>query len=67
MQEEIDINNWDVNILLTVYDEIQTEANRNIAELWLKKQEEIMVNAAKTIIKTIPVVCDCKISEYWQK
>lgn len=67
MQNEIDDNNWDVNILLTVYDEIQTEVNRNIAELWLKKQEEIMVNAAKTIIKTIPVVCDCKISEYWQK
>lgn len=67
MQEEIDNNGWDVNILLTVYDEIQTEANRNIAEKWLKKQEEIMVDAAQTIIKTIPVVCDCKITEYWQK
>ena len=67
MQEEIDNNGWDVNILLTIYDEIQTEVNRNIAEAWLKKQEELMVNAAQSIIKTIPVVCDCKIAEYWQK
>jgi DNA polymerase I-like protein with 3'-5' exonuclease and polymerase domains len=67
MQEEIDANNWDVKILLTVYDEIQTEAHRSIAEQWLKKQSQIMEESAATIIKSIPVVCDCKISDHWQK
>jgi len=67
IQNEIDNNNWDVKILLTVYDEIQTEANRNIAELWLGKQKQLMQEAAETIIKTISIICDCKISECWQK
>lgn len=67
MQEEIDTNLWDVNILLTVYDEIQTEANINIADKWRLKHEEIMKEAAETIIKTVPIVCDCKISTCWKK
>jgi DNA polymerase I-like protein with 3'-5' exonuclease and polymerase domains len=67
MQEEIDTNKWDVNILLSVYDEIQVEANRVQAESWLLKHEQIMRQAAETIIKTIPVVCECKISEHWEK
>lgn len=67
LQEEIDTNNWNVNILLTVYDEIQVEAHRSIAEDWKVVQNKIMIDAAKTIIKTIPIVVDCKISEHWQK
>ena len=67
MQEEIDNNNWDVFILLSVYDEIQTEAHRSISDKWLLKQEQIMRESAETIIKSIPVVCDCKITECWQK
>jgi len=67
MQEEIDFNNWDVNILLTVYDEIQAEAHRSIADKWVLKHEEIMKKAAQTVIKTVPIVCDCKITEHWEK
>lgn len=67
MQNEIDSNGWDVNILLSVYDEILTEANRNQAEQWLLKHQQIMQESAETIIKSIPVVADCKISECWQK
>jgi len=67
MQEEIDKNNWDVYILLTVYDEIQAEARKIIADKWVKKHEEIMIKAAETVIKSIPVKCDCKITEHWEK
>ena len=67
MQEEIDSNSWDVNILLTVYDEIQAEAHRSIADKWVLKHEEIMKKAAQTVIKTVPIVCDCKITEHWEK
>ena len=67
MQDVIEKENWDVRILLSVYDEIQTETHRSIAEKWRIRQSQIMIDAAKTIIKTIPVEVDCKISEYWQK
>jgi DNA polymerase-1 len=67
LQKEIDENNWDVFILLTVYDEIQCEAHRSIAEAWRQKQTEIMIKAAQTIIKSVPMDVDCKISEHWTK
>lgn len=66
-QEEIDKNNWPVTILLAVYDEIQTECRSDLADKWKLKLDEIMVNAAKEVIKTVPVVVDCKISDCWQK
>lgn len=67
IQQEIETNNWDVNLLLSVYDEIQTEAHESIAEQWKIKQEELMVKAAKTVIKSVPVKVDVKVSDYWQK
>ena len=67
LQDEIDNNNWDVNLLLTVYDEVQSEAHRSIAEEWKSVQDKIMVDAAQTIIKSVPIIVDCKISECWQK
>ena len=67
VQNEIIENNWDVKILLSIYDEIQTECNRNVAEKWKVKLEEIMINSAKEVIKTVPIKADVKISEYWTK
>jgi DNA polymerase I-like protein with 3'-5' exonuclease and polymerase domains len=67
LQKEIDRNNWDVFILLSIYDEVITEAHRSIAEEWRLTQNKIMIESAQQIIKTIPVVADCKISECWQK
>lgn len=67
LQDEIDNNNWDVNLLLTVYDEVQSEAHRSIAEEWKSVQNRIMVEAAQAIIKSVPIIVDCKISECWQK
>lgn len=67
VQKEIDKNNWPVKILLSVYDEIQTECREDLAEEWCKKLEEIMINSAKEFIKSIPVIVDCKIADCWSK
>ena len=66
-QKEIEDNNWPVNILLSVYDEIQTECREDAADQWCKKLEEIMVTTAQLVIKTIPVVADCSVHDYWEK
>jgi DNA polymerase I-like protein with 3'-5' exonuclease and polymerase domains len=61
------LNNWPVNILLSVYDEIQTECREDMAEEWFKKLEQIMIESAQVIIKTVPIKADCGIHDYWQK
>lgn len=66
-QEEIDINNWNVNLLLTVYDEIQSEAHISVAESWRDKLQEVMILAAEEVIKTVPIVVDVKINKHWSK
>lgn len=67
VQEEIDKNNWPVTILLSVYDEIQTECREDVTEEWSKKLEEIMISTAQIVIKTIPVKADCDIHDCWEK
>ena len=66
-QKEITLNNWPVNILLSVYDEIQTECREDLADQWKVKLEEIMIDSAKTVIKSIPIKADCSVSDYWKK
>jgi len=67
VQKEINLNNWPVTILLSVYDEIQTECREDMTEQWKLKLEEIMVDTGKVFIKSIPMKCDCSIHDYWQK
>ena len=67
VQQEIYDNNWDVKIILAVYDEIQTECKEDQAEAWKNKLDELMVNAAKKVLLEVPVVVDCSIHDYWQK
>lgn len=67
VQEYIDNNNLPINILLAVYDEIQTECPDYLAEEWKLILDKLMVEAAQTVIKSVPIVVDSKISEYWQK
>ena len=67
VQEEIYLNNWDVKIILAVYDEIQTECIESQSLLWKEKLDELMVGAAKKVIKECPVVVDCSIHDFWQK
>jgi DNA polymerase-1 len=67
VQEEIYLNNWDVKIILAVYDEIQTECVDSQTAAWKIKLDELMVTAAKKVLKDCPVVVDCSINEFWQK
>jgi DNA polymerase-1 len=67
VQQEIYDNNWDVKIILAVYDEIQTETRADQAEAWKVKLDELMVKAAKKVLLEVPVVVDCSIHDYWQK
>jgi len=67
VQKEIDLNNWPVSILLSIYDEIQTECREDKAEEWCKKLEEIMIKTAEVFIKSIPMKADCSIHDYWEK
>jgi DNA polymerase-1 len=67
IQDFIDANKLDINILLSVYDEIQTECPESIAEWWREQLNRLMLEAAEVIIKDVPFVVDCKVSDCWQK
>jgi DNA polymerase-1 len=67
VQKEIDTNNYPVNILLSVYDEIQTECREDFAEEWCKRLEILMVQAAQESIKTVPIIAECSINDCWTK
>lgn len=67
VQEEINKNNWPVRILLSIYDEIQTECREDRAEEWKVKLQELMIEAARVILKTVPIEADVSISDYWTK
>lgn len=67
VQEEIDRNKWPVRILLSVYDEIQTECRADKAEEWKIKLQELMIEAARVILKTVPIEAEVQISDHWKK
>lgn len=67
VSDAIKAEKWPVNILLSVYDEIQTECDYNSAKKWKVRLDELMIEAAEEVIKDIPIVVDCSISEYWTK
>ena len=67
VQNYIDFHNLPINIILSVYDEIQTECEESIAESWSNTLSEIMIQSAQQVIKTVPITVDCKVSDYWQK
>lgn len=66
-QNEIDCNKWDAKIILSVYDELQVEVKESQAEAFKDVLESTMINAAKTVIKTVPIEAECKVSDYWTK
>jgi len=63
----IEEENLPIKIILAVYDEIQCEVPEHLAEEWKGRLERIMIEAAEKSIKSIPVVADCGISNYWTK
>jgi DNA polymerase-1 len=67
VQRFIDSRSLPINILLSVYDEIQTECPEDLAEWWKTELDRLMVESAQEVIKSIPIVVDCKIANYWDK
>lgn len=57
----------DAKIILSVYDEIQTEVHKSQAEEWKHKLQSIMQQAGEDVITTVPIVADCSVSNYWNK
>lgn len=67
VQEEIDKHNYPVKILLSVYDEIQTECRDDFVEEWKVILENKMIEAGKIMVKTVPIVAECDYADYWVK
>jgi len=67
VSDVIKAEKWPVNILLSVYDEIQTECEIGSAKKWKNRLDQIMIEAAEEVIKDIPIVVDCSISTHWSK
>lgn len=67
VQEAIIREDWPVTILLSVYDEIQTECESSRAEAWRPRLDELMIEAAEEVVKGVPIVVDCSISSHWCK
>lgn len=57
----------DVRLILTVHGEIQSEAKEELAEEWKNKMQELMLEAGRAVVKTIPMSVDCTISKEWTK
>jgi DNA polymerase I-like protein with 3'-5' exonuclease and polymerase domains len=67
VQDEIDEKQLPVRILLSIYDELQTECREDIADWWKGRLQKLMVNAAKLYLKKVPIEVDVKINDYWTK
>jgi len=65
--EYIERNGIDAKIILSVYDEIQTEVHESIAEEWKTELQRIMQEAGESVITTVPIEAECSISNYWNK
>jgi len=63
--EFIEAQDYPARIILSVYDEIQTEVEATKAEEWKEILQETMKRAAELIITSVPVISECEISDYW--
>lgn len=67
LQEEIDKNNWDVHLLLSIHDEVLAEARIGQEDEWAKVQQKIMEESAYTVLKKVKISAEPKISDVWMK
>jgi DNA polymerase-1 len=67
VQDYIDLHNYPACILLSVYDEVQTEVLAEKAEEWKEILNNLMIEAAEVVVKNVPFEVDCKISDHWEK
>ena len=57
----------DVYIIGQVHDEILTDCPEDVAEEWKVVMQRIMEEAGAFIVKGIPMIADCQVSDYWKK
>ena len=58
---------YKVELFLQVHDALYCYVEEEYAEDWAKIQKEIMEEAGREFIKSIPVISDIVISKYWSK
>lgn len=67
LYDEIKRNNYPVDIIHTVHDEIQCEVDEDFAEEWAGIMQRIMLESGRIIVKQIPMSVDCTVSDHWTK
>lgn len=67
LQDIIDKGQLPVRLLLTIHDEVLSECEESFVPIWKPILEETMINAAKLIIKSIPVKVEAVVSDFWTK
>lgn len=66
IQDRIDNENLPMKLLLPIHDAILVEANKSIQDYAVKLIQQEMIEAAETVIKSIPVKVDTVVGEYWK-
>jgi DNA polymerase I-like protein with 3'-5' exonuclease and polymerase domains len=61
------LKGYDARVVNTVHDEIVVEVREEQAEVVCKIVEAEMIRAGREVIKSVPVVADAKIGDYWSK
>ena len=61
------LKDWDARTVNTVHDEIVVEARTDQAEEVKHIVEHEMVRAGEMILKTVPIVADASVADYWSK
>ncbi len=67
IQQEIDLHYPGVQIVLAVYDEIQTICPDELVPAWKVRLEELMIQAGQVVLKTVPVTAEVKSNTHWTK
>ena len=67
IHEYIKMNKVDVQIVMTVHDQIDTICHKDYAEEWKLKMTELMELAAVQVVKNGLLKADTNISPVWQK
>ena len=60
-------NNVPVKLINVIHDEILTECADSFAEQWRDIMSTIMTVAGNSVIKSIPMTVDCKVTKCWEK
>ena len=62
-----DLRDWDARTVNTVHDEIVVEVRTDQAEEVKHIVESAMVRAGEMILRSVPVVADASLADYWSK